>query len=201
MALNETFKASVIGQLADGTAVVFDYGYVDLNPGIEHVDTGTMAGNFQTLVQDKMAQVLPVQFTFKRYRFACVGGTHAGEVGYVEVDPPVVGELLGVDNLPNEICIGLKRSTGHTSRRDRGRIFFGPVDSTLVDDDNRNIPEPNSALNDVRDTLKLNLAAGGYELRPAIIAANGTYSGRTIIHVGYSPTFLHRKSRRPRIGA
>lgn len=201
MAEGETFKASAILQGSLGTAVVFDFGYVDLDSGTGHIDTNLAAGDFQTLVQSKMAAVLPEGVTFKRYRFACVGSTsHKGEVGYVEVDPPVTGTLGNEGVLPMEMCISLKRSTGYSSRRDRGRVFFGPVCIDFRDPNNVDFVAPTNNLNLVRDLLKTNLVTNTRTLRPVILAADGTYSGRTISRVAIGQTFVHRKTRRFRVG-
>lgn len=202
MAEGETFKATVIGRLQDGTAVCFDFGYVDLTSGTGHIDTGTAAGDFQTLVQAKLAAVLPDIFTFQRYRFACVGGAAKGEIGYVDVSPIVNGSLLGDGHLPNEIAISVKRSTGHSSRSDRGRIFLGPVAQGLLDADHLNSPDlTNSDLLAVKDLLKANLITGTRTLRPVILNAAGTYSGRTVSMTSIGSIFVHRRTRRPRSGA
>lgn len=200
MATGETFKATIIGELTDHTAIVFDFGYVDDASGSVHLDTGTAAGNFQTLVQAKFAAVLCSDFTFRRYRFACTLGVHKGEIGYVEVDPAVNGALDPLDRLPNEVCIAMKRMTGHASRRDRGRIFFGPLSKNFAVSADQNVPSTNGDLDQVRDLLKANLVTGGVTLKPVILSAAGTYSGRLVNRVAYNTIYVHRKSRRPRPG-
>lgn len=197
MAEGETFRATLIGESNQGTAFVFDFGYVDLGSGGGHIDCGIGAGVFQALVQDVMAECLPEAFAFRKYRFACLAGAHAGEVGYVTVDPIVHGNEIG-DVLPAEIAISLKRNTGHTSRRDRGRIFFGPVLRGIRTDDNNTdlVDRNNNALKAVRDLLKENITVEGRVLRPVVLSAAGTYSGRTIVNVDIGDVFVHRKSRR-----
>src|SRR6478672_5576815 len=136
MAEGDTYRATVIMRASAGTQIVFDFGYVDVSSGATHIDMGTAAGDFQTLVQGTLAAALPSTQTFIRYRFACLKTVQAGEVGYVDVDPPVVGDktvTLVTDVLPLEMCVSMKRNTGHTSRRDRGRVFFGAVCSTFRD--------------------------------------------------------------------
>ena len=200
MANGETFKASVIGELADGTGVVFDFGYVDNNPSSVHLDTGTMAGDFQTLVQAIMATSLPDDYTFKRYRVACVSGAHAGEIGYVEVSPPVLGQASAVNRMANELCVSIKRATGHASRRDRGRIFFGPIPLGAMDNANVNKIVP-TFYSDVAELLKANLTTSATVLKPVILNSAGAYSGNLVNRVGIADVIVHRKSRRPRQGA
>lgn len=202
MALNETFKASVIGQLQGSlTAVVFDYGYVDLNAGSTHRDTGTWAGVFQTMWQAVALAALTDDLVIKRYRFACVAGIHVGEIGYVD-NVNVTGGLTAVNRMPNEVCVSLKRSTGYASRRDRGRVFWGPVATTLVDNSDVNLADVGSALlQAARDLGSTPITTGGASLTPVILAANGTYSGRVIVNTGIGDVLCHRKSRRPRAGA
>lgn len=202
MAEGETFKATVIGQLDGGTAIVFDFGYVDLTSGTGQVDTVTACGDFQTLVQDKLANVLPEGFTFMKYRFACVGGTHKGQIGYLPVSPPVVGNCTTEGSLPAEIAISLQRSTGWSSRKDRGRIFLGPVSPELFSGTHTDKPNRTySALLQARDLLKANLTTQTRVLHPVILAADGTYTGRTVVNVNIGEVYVHRKSRRARIGA
>lgn len=202
MATGENFKASVIGELDDGTAIVFDFGYTDNVSGSVHLDTATAAGNFQTLVQAVMANALPDDFHFRRYRFACVAGTHVGEVGYVEVAGDVPGAMSAVNRYPNELAVAVKRNTGYSSRRDRGRIFFGPVSTGLADNANVNKVIPDGAnITAVANLLKANLTTGGVVLKPVILSSAGTYSGHVVINVGVAAVLVHHKSRRPRTGA
>lgn len=196
----ETFRATVIASLNAGTtAVVFDFGYMDQSGGATHLDTQTAAGDFQTLVQAALAAVLPSTLTFNRYRFACVGGTHVGEIGYVEVDPPVNGGLAVVAGvLPNEICISLKRRTGYSTPHDRGRIFLGPVASDLWSTSPNKPDRTFADLITARDLLALPLTTQAVELAPVILKADGTSEGRMITHVAIGEVYTHRKSRRPR---
>lgn len=202
MATGENFKASVIGELDDGTGIVFDFGYTDNVSGSVHLDMAIAAGNFQTLVQATLVQALPADYTFKRYRFACVAGVHAGEIGYVEVTPAVHGDLSVVNRYPNELAIAVKRNTGYASRRDRGRIFLGPVSASLADNANVNKCVPDAApLVAVANLLKSNLTSGGVVLKPVILSSAGTYSGNLVSKVGVADVLVHHKSRRPRTGA
>lgn len=201
MAAGETFKATIIGELDDGTAIVNDYGYVDDSSGTVHIDCGTAAGAFQTLIQAAYVAALPNNWHTVRYRFACVGGTHKGELGFVE-DSTTVGALETDDQLPAEMCISLKRNTGHSSRRDRGRIFFGPVASFFVSGSTPwDKPIPGPLLTAVMNLGKATLTVSSVALHPVILAANGSYSGRIIVNVGIGETYVHRKSRRLRVGA
>jgi len=199
MAAGETFRATVVMEGNTGQAVVYDFGYADVS-GSVHIDCGTAAGNFQTLVQAAILLVSVDTITPIRYRFACVGGTHVGEVGFVEVTSGVTGALASSDMLPLEICISLKRNTGHSSRRDRGRVFFGPVSASLRDAGNSDkVDRTNTDLQALRDKLKATLTVGGATLQPVILAANGSYSGRTIVNVSIGEIFTHHKSRRLRV--
>lgn len=192
----ETFKATMIGVMQNGTAVVFDFGYADVISSA-HIDMGTAAGDFQTLVQAKMLAVLPSTYSVVRYRFACVGGSHVGEVGYVVAGTGHVG-LRSADTLPQEVAISLKRSTGHASRRDRGRIFLGPVDISFYDSLRADEVQIDTPLTVARDLLKSTVTAMGISLIPAIIASNGTYSGNRVTQVDIGQIFVQRKSRRLR---
>lgn len=196
----EIFKASVIGELDDGTAIVNDFGFFDSTSGSGHIDTGTAAGDFQTFIQAAMVAMLPDIYTFKRYRFACVNGPSIGEVGYVEVSPPVTGGASSTNRMPNEICICVKRSTGHAGRGDRGRIFLGPVAEAYVSDANH----PDYAASDLltlANKLKANLTTQSRVLKPVLIKPDGTSNGRPILQVNVNRVFCHRRTRRPRVGA
>ncbi len=200
MALNETFRATVIAEVNTGQAIVFDYGYQQQSAGSEHLDTGTAAGDFQTLVQATLAAALPTGLTFKKYRFACVGGTHVGEIGFVVVDPAVTG-AQDSDPLPLEIALSMKRSTGHASRRDRGRVFFGPIVEDLRDTGNSDKPLAGSSqLSDVCNLGKADLTTGGVTLRPVLLSGDGTTTGHVITTVEVGDVFVHHKSRRLRVG-
>ncbi len=202
MALNETFRATIIMVGNAGTAFVFDYGYQDQTIGSTHLDTGTAAGDFQSLVQASYAAALPDEVSFVKYRFACVGGTHIGEIGYTVLTSPVTGDISPGAPLPAEICISMKRSTGYASRRDRGRVFFGPVDETL-----RSTVNPDevdltiSALNTVRDLGKATLATQGVTLQPVLLAGDGSTTGHVIVNVEMAQVFVHHKSRRFKVGS
>jgi hypothetical protein len=201
MALNETFRATVIMVGNAGTAFVFDYGYQDQNIGSTHLDMGTAAGDFQSLVQATLAVCLPAEVSFVRYRFACVGGTHVGEIGYVEVTPPVAGSIAPGVPLPGEIAISMKRSTGYSSRKDRGRVFFGPVDESLRSGTN---PDECDVTN--VDLIAINalgisaLTTAGVLLKPVLLAGNGTTNGHVLVNKAIASVFVHHKSRRFRTG-
>lgn len=202
MATGETFKCSVIGELDDLTAVVFDFGYVQLGGSAnDHIDTGTGAGAFQTLVEATMAAALPDDFNFVKYRFACVGGAHLGEIGHSFPANPLEGDLVSANRSPNELCASLKRSTGYASRRDRGRVFFGPLSTAVHDNGNVNKVDVAGPLLAVANKLKSNLAVAGITLSPVILAADGTYSGRIVINTSVAAVMVHRRTRRPRTGA
>lgn len=201
MAIGETFKATVIGELDDGTAVVFDFGYADTAAGSTHIDTATAAGDFQGTVQDDMANALPEDFTFKKYRFACVGGTAHGEIGYVDVTPAVHGQLTAVNRSPNELCAALKRSTGYAARNERGRIFFGPLSVTVHDNANVNKVDTGGLLLTVANLLKANLVTQTRTLKPVILNAAGGYSGHFVTTASVAAVMVHRRTRRPRVGA
>lgn len=201
MAANEVFKATVIGVLTHGTAVIFDYGYQDQTGGSLHFDMGTAAGDFQTMVQATLAAALPVSFTFKRYRFACVSGAHVGEIGYVDVTSPVIGTLTVGVELPAEVCISLKRGTGFASRKDRGRVFLGPVMSGLQSTSN-----PDQVV-DIGTILAVaaNLGTQGLNtqtanLTPVLVDSTGETTGRRLINASFGSVFVQRKSRRFRSG-
>lgn len=195
----ETFKATIIAVLDDGTSIVNDYGYTDVGPSSTHIDTGTAAGNFQTLVQATYVAALPTNWAVYRYRFACVGGTHVGEIGFVDVSPKLHGALDPTNQLPAEMAISMKRQTGYATRRDRGRIFFGPVAVNFQQtSENWDQPADDSLLHAVRDLGKATLTTSTVVLKPVILAANGTYNGRQVIKASIGPTYVHRKSRRLR---
>lgn len=201
MAAGETFKASVIAQVTDGTAIVMDFGYADTDGNV-HIDTNQAAGDFQTLVQALLLAALPDDTTIKKYRFACVKGTHKGEIGYVE-GVNMAGEVSAVNRQPTEICISMKRSTGYASRRDRGRIFFGPVANVFTDNANvSKVAVTSNILTDALELLRANLVTQAAGLLPVILAADGSYiANHFVTRVSLGEVFTHHKSRRPRVGA
>jgi len=201
MASGENFKATMIcSRPENGTAFVFDWGYTDPS-GSAHIDTGTAAGNFQTLVQAKMQAVLSTFIRIERYRFACVNGTHKGEVGFVN-GTGIMGLYTGAGNpLPQEICISMKRNTGHVSRRDRGRLFFGPCWTDFGDGLQQDgVDVANTDLLDVCNLGKADLTTGATTLRPVILSGDGTSTGNFIVNTSIASIFVHRKSRRMRAG-
>lgn len=201
MANGETFRGTIIGRIAaDNSAVVFDFGYQDITSGSAIIDTGTAAGDFQTLMQAAFVACLPDDTAIERYRFACVGGAAKGAVGFVDVPGGIAGSLTAVDRMPNEIAICLKRNTGYATRSDRGRVFLGPVATALIDGPN-DVNTTNGYLQALRDKLKDNLTTQGRTLRPVLLKADGTTNGRQIVNVGINPVFCHRRTRRPRIGS
>lgn len=196
----ELFRASIVMlHIPSGTAFVNDFSYADKSSGSTHIDTNVAAGDFQTLVQAKFQAALPESMNFVKYRFACVAGGHAGEVGEVVLTDTQNGELTGGTTLPNEVCISLKRSTGYATRRDRGRIFFGPVHSDLYGA-SRNSPDLESGqLQDVMNLLKTNLVTQTRTLKPIILSSTNTTNGHDIVRASIGHLYTHRKSRRPRL--
>lgn len=204
MGTNEqTFKASILCQdQTNGTAYTFDFGYRENSGTAPHIDTGTAAGNFQTLVQAPFLAIIPERVNIVRYRFATVYGPYKGEIGFVEANQAGLLSIAG-HLMPQEIAICLKRATGYASRRDRGRIFFGPVDPATFQQSEPNGDEVVTTVTDlvtVANLLKSNLTTGGHTLEPVILAADGTHAGRTVIKVSIAPVFAHRKTRRLRVG-
>jgi len=194
----ETFRATMICRDTDNTAFVFDYGYAHQETSSVHIDCGTAAGAFQTLVQAKFAAAFPINMRITKYRFACVDGTSKGEIGFVEVVPVVDGEVTG-EILPPEIAISMKRNTGHSSRRDRGRVFFGPVSASFrVGDNGDQVDTTVTELQDIMNLGKATLTVGGALLQPVILSGTGTYTGRKVVNVAMAPVFVHHKSRRTR---
>lgn len=200
MAGSQTFRASVICEGPTGTAIVFDYSYADSNLSPAHVDTGTAAGVFQTLVQATLAAALPDNVTFKKYRFATVTGPYAGEVGYVVVDPPVTGDLVATDILPTEIAISMKRNTGHTGRGDRGRVFFGPVHKDFQSTTNPDKVEPSADLTAIAALGNAVLTTAGPVLDPVLLNSAGVWNGHVITNTSVGDVFVHRRTRRFRAG-
>lgn len=201
MATGDNYKATIIARDNYGTSFVYDFGYATDGVSSIHVDCGTAAGDFQTLVQAKWAACLPNGIFLFRYRFACVRGPHVGEIGYVVANPPVEGSKDNGYRLPNEICISLKRNTGYNTMRDRGRIFFGPVSQDYRDPTNYDKVQDDSALRDVRDLLKATLTTQTEVLKPVILNKDGEFTGRYVIHAEIASVFTHRRSRRFRIEA
>jgi hypothetical protein len=197
---SQTFRASVICETDEGTAVVFDYSYVDTNPSPVHIDTGIAAGDFQSLVQTSLAAIMPTTVKFKKYRFATVTGPNAGEIGYVVVDPPVAGDLAVTTLLPTEMAISFKRNTGHASRGDRGRVFFGPIDQGFQDSGNPDRVAVVTELSTAADLGKAILVVGATTLYPCLLNAAGEWNGHTIINTSVGDVFVHRKTRRFRAG-
>lgn len=200
MAEGDIFRASIIMRGDDSTSYVNDFGFADKASGSTVIDTGTAAGDFQTLVQAKYAAVLPSDVQIVRYRFACVSGPHAGDVGYVDVSPPVAGSATALNRMPNEIAVSLKRGTGRTGRDHRGRIFFGPVSQDIQADINT-VDTANADLIAVANLLKANFTTQTRTLTPVLVKANGTTNGYTIQRAAIATTFVHRRSRRPREGS
>jgi len=134
-----------------------------------------------------------------RYRFACVGGPNVGDVGFVEVAPGTTGTITGVDVFPGEICISMKRNTGHVERTDRGRVFFGPVAETFrLAGTTDTVDTANTDLITFSNLLKSNLTVSGTTLKPAIVSSAGGYSGNLVINTSIGRIFTHRRSRRIR---
>lgn len=201
MALGEHFRASVFMLTPDGSVLVNNYGYLDNNSGSAHIDMGTACGDFQTLIQSDLAAALPDNTKIFKYRFACVFGTHAGEVGFLEVTPNVAGGAASPAAFPNEVCICLKRNTGHTSRTDRGRIFLSPISPSFVSAVDPNQVDTTAAeLTALANTLKANLTTSAITLKPIIVDSDGDSTENVIVNVGITPEFRHRKSRRPTVG-
>lgn len=202
MASGEHFRASIFLSTADGSIFVNNYGYLDNSGGGAHIDTATGATAFQSLVETTFQAALPGDCHIFQYRFATVFSTsHLGEIGYVTINP-IAGTAGFLANYPNEICISMKRSTGHAARTERGRIFFGPVSSDWADTGgnvNRCV-SGNATLQAVADLSKSNLTVGGVVLKPILVDANGDSTENVIIHTPYALEFVHRRSRRPTIG-
>lgn len=196
MAEGDVFRATVMLDGNLGTAVNFDFGYIDNNSGSTVIDTGTAAGAFQTLVQATLAAALPETVIFKRYRFACVVGPNVGQIGYVDVDPPVTGGITSGVVLPAEIAISMKRRTGYASRHDRGRVFFGPVHQQYQSSANIDEVQMDSTLTDIANLLKTNLTVSTRVLKPVILRADKLTPQHIINNVSVGEIFVHHKSRR-----
>ncbi len=197
---SQTFRASAICEGNAGTAFVFDWSFADPASSPLHLDMGIAAGDWQTAVQADLAACLPSQIVIKKWRFACVSGPSVGEIGYVVVTPPQAGSRTAADVLPNEIAISLKRDTGHASRSDRGRIFFGPVDIAYQDTTN-----PDKVLDDGTLLTLANSSFGTFTtqlttLTKCLLHADGTWNGHALIHASVGEIFVHRKTRRFRSG-
>lgn len=196
----ENFRATIIMQGNLGTAFVNDFGFTDNAGGSFHFDMGTAAGDFETMIQAAWLAILPDDVSIVKYRFACVHGPSLGEIGFVELNPPQPGLLTSSDQLPAEICISFKRNTGHASRRDRGRVFFGPVNGEFHQEPNPDLVTVTPALTTASGMLINPLTTQGHLLQPVILAADGTYSGRLVVNRSIAPVFVQRKSRRFRVG-
>lgn len=200
MAANENFKVSILCVDVGGQSFVFDYGFHDDSGGAVHIDTNQLASDFQTAHEAAWRACLHQDVQIARYRAACVLGAHKGEVGYIDTAPGVAGTYEG-DLLPREICMAFRRSTGYASRRDRGRIFFGPLTKDRQTNANPDICAPQAVDFTLCDTLKANLLTQTVTLKPVILAADGTYSGHLVNKVAIASIFCHRKTRRFRAPA
>lgn len=196
----EVFRGTMIAQGNDGTAYVNDFGFMDSSSGSGHVDTGIAAGDLQTMMQAAIAAVLTDDVSIVRWRFACTYGPSKGEVGYVDVSGSVAGDWVSGGRMPNEIAASYKRNTGHAGRGDRGRIFVGPVPLGLVENANEYSVDV-AAVTTLRDKLKANLTTQTRVLKPVLIKPDGSSNGRPILNVSVAKVFVHRRTRRPRVGA
>lgn len=202
MAAGDNFKVSIIGQESVyGSAIVNDFGLADVGSSA-HLDTVAIAAAFQTMIEAKLLACLPQTYSLLKYRCACVAGPHQGEIGFVINNSPPQGGG-GNTSLPTEMAISIRRSTGYASRRDRGRIFLGPVDlGQFVDPYHQDqLSASIGPLLTFAGCLASSITVSGTVLSPVILASNGTYSGNLVIHTQVASTFVHRRSRRAGIGA
>jgi len=201
MASNETFRGTIIAEMpATHVAIVADFGYQDQSGGNVHLDMGIAAGDFQTLVQGDWRAAMRDDVTIRTYRFACEASTHghAGEVGFIEnVNLDGAISQTAAD-LPNEICISIKRRTGFTGPRNRGRVFFGPVSHTYRNGLN-GVVITDALLNALGALLTSNLSTQTVDLKPVILGANGVTTGHVCNTYSIALEFTHRKSRRTKL--
>lgn len=202
MAGSQTFRASVILSNLNSSQIVFDFSYADPGSVATHLDTGIAAGNFQTLVEAVLASALPSTTNIIKYRFATVSGPFAGEIGYVVRTTPLPGGISSLQTLPNEIAISMKRNTGHASRSDRGRFFFGPIDVTFQEPTNPDLViDTGSLLPPVTNLSTTSLVTGGVTLTPALLDSAHAWNGHALVNSSVGPVFVHRRTRRFGIGS
>jgi len=201
MAANETFRATMIAEMpATHVAIVADWGYQDQTGGSVHLDMNQAAGDFQSFMQAALIAAMRSDVTIRKYRFACEASTHGheGEVGYVEnVNQDGSISQTSAD-LPNEICISIKRRTGYKGPKNRGRLFWGPVSHTQRVGLN-GVDITNSDLNSLGDLLTQPLTTGTVALAPVILGNKGVTGGKVINTYSIALEFVHRKSRRTKL--
>lgn len=203
MAGGDNFKLSIISQFNPSvTQIVADYGYTDNSGGSLHLDTGDIITSFRTMVETKYRAVLPDCVFIHQYRCQCVASTHGfkGEIGYYDLNPTVAG-TNGSETLPPEMAISIRRKTGWASRRDRGRLFLGPVTTSYFSSATPDVVQVDATLLTFAGTVSESITVSGVVLSPVILSANGTYSGHLIIANSVPNGWVHRKSRRAGVGS
>lgn len=82
------------------------------------------------LLPTMFADIVLSGLTFEDVRSVPFGGLS------VSITPAEPGALSSTANLPNSVCIAVKKNTGNLGRSGRGRLYWPSLDASVLSDDN-----------------------------------------------------------------
>lgn len=197
MANGDIIRCSLQGQ-QNATVTVNTWHYVDRSGGSTLFDAPTGAQNFWTFMGGFLLACLTSDWVFTGARFAVVAGPSVGRVGYYYLAAQY-GGITPTNPAPPEICISLKRQTGYAARSQRGRLFLGPVDSSLLSNMEQGVvDQTNASLIALANAMRATFTTDGVGLTPVLVGPKPTFTptAAAVNYVFIAPGTVHRKTRR-----
>lgn len=199
MANGDIIQFSIAG-FQGSTETVNTWHYKDESGGATVWYPPTCLSDFNAFCYGTLQNCLRTDWNGTAIRFACIAGPNAGMVGYDDING-TTGVIVptGTEGVPPEICISIKRSTGFASRHDRGRLFLGPVDPSLL-------TSPTLGIVDQTNASLIALTGIGYAifttmgvgLTPVLVNKTTLVASRQLIQGAIAEGTVHRRKRRSR---
>lgn len=198
MANGDVIRCSIQGQ-QNGTVTVNTWHYVDRSGGSHVFDAATGASDFYAFMGGFLEAPHTTDWNVNFTRFAVIAGPNVGKVGYDVLGSGGSGGITPAQPAPPEVCAALKRWTGYAARSQRGRLFFGPLDSTLFANMEQGlIDDTNPSLLDLCHAMSATFTTGGVGLTPVLVGKAPTFTptAAAINYTAIAVGSVHRKSRR-----
>lgn len=200
MANGDVFRVGLTSN--DGVRQYYNtFHYADDSGGSVHFDCNLFASDWWTAWTPNLLPAAVTDINFTLVTVQCLIGPNAGDVGEYGINAGNTGTFAAPD-LPPELCIAITRKVPKAGRKYRGRMFWGPLASSMFTIVERG--EVNTglgALTALTGILSSSFTTQTVGLDPVLVHASPkpvvyTRTPGIITVSVISPISVHRKKRR-----
>lgn len=200
MAAGDVFRLSLLGN--DGfRSIVNTFHYADDSGGSVHINADAFCSDWWTTWSAPLLAAAVNSVNFTAVNVQCILGPNLGDIGVYGMNAGNTGTYGAPDVIP-EICIAITRKITKAGRKNRGRIFWGPLNSGHFSSvPNGEVNTGDASLTSISTILTSSFTTQTVALDPCLVHAAGkpvvyTRTPGIITESVVSQGSVHRKTRR-----